>query len=274
MIPDRIQKKLATRTLGVPRAEREVRVGDVRRAVSGGEERLIVVLSVQAQRETAQVTLVHSYPEYATSSDIIVDSSISGLTYSLVVQAGMRGVVWLKDLGRIVSEVPAEVVAACLAPRAVELAHPGLAVGTVYTGPLDARAEFKSRERESLARLCADSTTAALEGKTFELAVDEVFHALLAPSPHAHLMMSVIVDLYMTRGMDLVFTLEHVEFLQSRGLLDEARWEASLGPEGLSFRWGPLQQLIERAMARFGQSDETAQEILGERELALAGQKN
>lgn len=274
MIPEQIRKRLAERTLSAPRAERDVRAGDVRRAVSNGVERLVVILAVNAQNETAQVTLVHSYPEYATASDIIVDSSVSGLSFSLVVEAGMRGVVWLKDLGRIVAEVPPEVVTACFAPRSVELVSLGLASGTVFTGPLDARADFKSSERESLARLCADSTSAALEGKTFELAVDEVFHALLAPSPHAHLMMSAIVDLFMTRGMDLVFTLEHVEFLESMHLLDEARWEASLGAEGLSFRWGPLQQLIERAMARFGQPGESAEEILGERELAIAGQRH
>jgi hypothetical protein len=155
-----------------------------------------------------------------------------------------------------------------------ELTGAGLSTGTAFSGPLDARAAFKDAERRSFARLCADSTAAALDGGTFEFEVDEVFHALLAPSPDAGLMMGAIVELWVTRGSDLVFTLEHVEFLDSKGLLAIDRWEAVLGTEGRAFRLGPLQIFIDRAMARFGFDEPNAQSTVGERDLVAAGRRD
>ncbi len=273
MIPEQIKQRLENRTELRPRADRSIAPGDIRRVESGGESRLILVLTVNTARENAQVTLVHPYQEQATGADILVDRSVSDVTYPIVVEAGMRGVIWLKDLGRLVASLPAEVVAACLSPRMPALTGDGLSTGTAFGGPLDARAAFKDAERRSLARLCADSTAAALDGGTFEFEVDEVFHALLAPSPDAELMMVAIVDLWATRGSDLVFTLEHVEFLDSKGLLAIDRWEAALGTEGLAFRLGPLQTFIELAMARFGCDEPNAQSTLGERDLVAAGRR-
>jgi len=198
---------------------------------------------------------------------------VSGVSYPVVVQAGMRGVVWLKDLDRLVTSLPDEVVAACLSSRMPKLTGIGLSTGTAFTGPLDARAVFKDAERRSLASLCEESTAAALDGVMFEFEVDEVFHALLAPSPDAGLMMGAIVELWATRGGELIFTMDHVDFLESKGLLDIDRWEAALGTEGLAFRLGPLQEFIELAMARFGHDEPNAQSTLGERELVSAGRR-
>ena len=110
-----------------------------------------------------------------------------------------------------------------------------------------------------------------LDGEAFTLEVDEVFHALLAPSPDAGRMMSALVDLWLTRSDDLVFTLDHVDFLESKGLLDIDRWVSALGDDGLAFRVGPLQLVIDRAMARFGQREPQPQSTLGERELIAVG---
>ena len=273
MIPDAIQRRLAERTPPRPRADRAIAAGDIRRAESGGEERLVLVLKVNSGREDAQVTLIHPYPEYATESDIIVDPSVTGLSYPAVAQTGLRGIVWLKDLGRLVATVPAEVVHCCLSPRPSELSGPGLTAGTTFAGPLAARADFKNSERASLARLTADCTEAALDGGPFAFDVDEVFNALLAPSPDAGLMMEAIVDLWVTRGDDLVFTFEHVEFLDSKGLLAIEVWDSALGIDGLSFRLGPLQGLIDRAMARFDHSEPAEVTRLRSRELADAGSR-
>lgn len=271
MIPEQIRQRLATRTDARSRADRPIAAGDIRRVESGGESRLVLVLKVNPGRENAQITLVHPYPEQATGADIIVDRSVSGVTYPLVVEAGMRGVAWLKDLDRLVVTLPAEVVRACLSSRTIALIGDGLSAGMAFGGPLDARATFKDSERASLARICAESSAAALEGGAFELEVDQVFHALLAPSPDAGLMMGAIVDLWATRGQDLVFTLEHVDFLDSKGLLAIDRWEVTLGTDGLAFRLGPLQTVIERAMARFGHDEPNPQSTIGERELVAAG---
>jgi len=272
VISDRVKRQLATREPARVRADREIRPGDVRRASSSGETRLVVVLAVNASRESAQISLLHPYSEQATAADIVVDQSISGVNFPIVVQTAMRGVVWMKDLERLITELPAEVVSACLkSDNTTEFSSEGLSAGSTFGGPLDARAAFKNSERDSLARLCSSSTAAMLDGEAFALQVDEVFHALLAPSPDAGRMMSALVDLWLTRGEDLVFTLDHVDFLEGKGLLDIDRWASALGADGLAFRLGPLQLVIERAMARFGQSEPQPQSTLGERELIAVG---
>ena len=271
MIPESVRRRLAVDDVVRPRADRAIAAGDIRRAESGGVERLVLVLKVNSARENAQVALIHSYPEYATDGDLIVDQKVSGVSYPIVVETGMRGIVWLTDLRRLVTGLPTEVVAACLGPRLVTPAIPGISVGTAYMGPLEARADFKGSERNSLAQLCADCTAAVLEGGTFQFEVDEVFSALLAPSPHADLMMQSIIKLWKTRGDDLIFTLEHVEVLESKGLLAVERWESSLGVEGLAFRLGPLQHFIERAMTWFGQDEPRPTATIGEKQLVDAG---
>lgn len=146
--------------------------GDVRRAESGGEERLVVILKVQEDRRNAQITLVHPYTEYTTSADVVVGPSVSNVPFPLVVQAGIRGVVWLSELGPLVARVPAEVVDMCLSsePLDPDLAGiwvgpnevAGLWIGPPMTGPLDARFAFKESEYKSLTRLTADCTAFAL----------------------------------------------------------------------------------------------------------------
>ena len=171
VIPDSIRRRVAvlpatSSALALPIAsDREATAGDVRRAGgSGGEERLVLVLKVQPGRSNAQVTLVHPYPEYATEKDVLVDPAVSGVAYPLVVEAGMRGIVWLRDLGPLVVALPSEVVTICLRPNTSVPTGPGLSVGTRYCGALDARAYFKQHEYASLSRLCADCTAAALDG--------------------------------------------------------------------------------------------------------------
>ena len=163
MIPQLIRDKANSRTPLVRRLDGPVCAGDVRRVESGGEQRLVLVLKVQQDRNNAQITLIHPYDEYATSADVVVDSSISGELYPIVVQAGMRGVVWLNDLEPIITSVPSEVVAICLSPAKLVPTGAGLSSGPPLTGPLDARWDFKNSECESLSRLCADCTSSALE---------------------------------------------------------------------------------------------------------------
>jgi hypothetical protein len=159
MIPDPIEQRLAERRARRPRVDRFIASGDVRRIASGDNSRLVFVVAVSPSREFAQVTLVHTYPEWATAADVIVDRSVSDVTYPLVVQTGMRGVVRLKNLGRFVTSLPTEVIAACLSSRMPKLIGTGLSTGTAFTGPLDARAVFKDAERMSLARFSHDNST-------------------------------------------------------------------------------------------------------------------
>lgn len=272
MIPESIQQRLVQRPATHPRADRLIASGDIRRVNSGGESRLVLVLKVNADRFNAQISLVHPYSEYATENDLVIEPSLSGTSFPIVVQTAMRGVVWLKDLERLVSELPVEVVSACLGPVVKAPIQVGVSTGDESVGPLEARANFKVSERNALARLCRDCTEASLQDRNFVLDVDEVFHALLAPSPDADLMMSAIKDLHKTRGDALIFNMDHVDFLDSKGLLAVEKWERALGTEGHFFRLGPLQLLIDRAMACFGLEDREAPTIVGTKELVSAGQ--
>ena len=161
-VPTIIKDKLKGWKPLVSVTDTPIRVGDVRRAESGGQERLVVVLRVQQDRKDAQVTIVHPYTEYATSADVVVEPSVSNLSFPLVVQAGMRGVVWLNDLGPLITSVPSEVVSICTSPAAKTPNLAGLSSGPPMTGPLDARMTFKNSEHESLSRLTADCTASAL----------------------------------------------------------------------------------------------------------------
>ena len=161
-VPTIIKDKLKAWKPLVSVTDTPIRVGDVRRAESGGQERLVVVLRVQQDRKNAQVTIVHPYTEYATSADVVVEPSVSNLSFPLVVQAGMRGVVWLNDLGPLITSVPSEVVSICTSPAAKTPTLAGLSSGPKMTGPLDARFVFKQSEHESLSRLTADCTASAL----------------------------------------------------------------------------------------------------------------
>ena len=75
-----------------------------------------------------------------------MDPAVSGVAYPLVVEAGVRDIVWLRDLGPLVAALPIEVLTICLRPNTTVPTGPRLSVGTRYCGPLDARAGFKSSE--------------------------------------------------------------------------------------------------------------------------------
>lgn len=270
MIPEAIQRRLADRERPRPRADRDIRPGDIRRAASGGVERLVLVLKVNPARENAQVTLVHATPDDATSADLVIEPSVAGTTFPIVVEAAMRGVVWVKDLGRLVTEVPRGVVDACLSPAQGLPAGDGMWTGLAMEGPLDARWAFKESERETLAQLCSSCTEASLEHETIGLDVDEVFMALLEPADDAARMMEAIVDLWHRRRDRLIFTYDHVDLLESNGLLAVDRWVLALGDDGRAFRLGPLEQLINRALEQFSFDVGEPDSVLGPVELATS----
>lgn len=124
------------------------------RSVEAGEGScLVLVLAVDPARRIAQITLIHPYLEYATASDIVIDSSVSGVTYPVVVQAAMRGAIPIESLGNLVTRVTGEVVNACLSSLTVSLNSEGLSSGTALRGPFDVRSVFKTSERVALNRL-------------------------------------------------------------------------------------------------------------------------
>jgi len=112
----------------------------------------VFVLSEPNKRnKSVIVALSHPYTEYATSSDIILNPSASGLSYALVVELGVIGVVFSSQLdqtplGRVSN------TAQKLAPR-----------GTNTMGFFDARLLFKKKEREDLYQLTQKCTNYILQ---------------------------------------------------------------------------------------------------------------
>ena len=170
MVPETVRLRLLARTVSPPLESTKdfgVRDGDIRVARSNGEQRLVLVLKTVIERQMAQVALIHPYREWATSSDVVIESSLTTVAFPVVVETLMRGVVTITDLGELVTclsaQVFAEVVATCMAPRMILPTMPGISTGVSCSGPFLAHQEFKNAERASLQRLCASCTATALE---------------------------------------------------------------------------------------------------------------
>lgn len=131
-------------------------------AHSQADQRLGLVLRVDTAGEFAEVLLVHTAPEMATDRDLILGPDEASAPYSTVVQADLRGAVWLSQLGErlgYMAEVP-------LAVAEVASGAPGSparqAHGIPLAGPLDQRWRFKASEGVALRALAADCTEALL----------------------------------------------------------------------------------------------------------------
>ena len=95
------------------------------------------------KRQTCTFTLLHSYVEYATVYDLIVEPIVSGLSYTIVVQEDLLATVYTERLGVLRGRLPA-------------LLEDGLGIysGTHDPHPLDAIWQFKVAEGATIRKLC------------------------------------------------------------------------------------------------------------------------
>ena len=77
---------------------------------AGADVRLGLVLSVDGEREIAQVLLVHTSPELACEVDAIIDPSISSSNYAVIIETDLRGVVWSWQLGPMVGHLAEDAI--------------------------------------------------------------------------------------------------------------------------------------------------------------------
>lgn len=133
--------------------------------------RLALVLSVDSERGFAEVMLVHTAPELACEIDAVISSRVGSISYPVVVETDVRGVVWIEQLGRAAARVSGEVLGA-LAAIATRQASPDLedafsvSAGTRLAGPADPRWSFKRTEGLALRELARDCTEALLDEGT------------------------------------------------------------------------------------------------------------
>jgi hypothetical protein len=151
-----------------------VRRGDLRiirpLEVNSSEPRLVLVLSVDRDREFADVLLVHTATELACEVDGIIHPFTSFASYDVVVQTDLRGVVWTWQLGRTVGNLDADVLQelgrATSGGTEMVRARSGeskIHVGPQLAGPNDPRWSFKEAEGASFRQITADCTEALLD---------------------------------------------------------------------------------------------------------------
>ncbi|WP_419839769.1 hypothetical protein [Candidatus Poriferisodalis sp.] len=138
------------------------------REAAAGTRRLCLVVGVDPAEDFAEVVLVHSTPELATSVDGVVPSCTTGAPYDAVVQTDLRGVAWTFQLGRLVGrldEASLEALSSiALGNPATELAQGNeIWSGSALTGAGDGRWTFKIDEGSALRSLTRECTAAFLD---------------------------------------------------------------------------------------------------------------
>ena len=236
MIPDHILSAIdsANTSARTPLDERSISAGDIRRVKNGTLERLALVLKVNSVTNTTQFTLVHSYVEFATEHDVIIEPAITQLPYSIVVETDLRAVVSTADLGGLVAVVPAQIVAACFDWPDRFIDEVSMFVGLPILGPLDARWDFKVEEGEAIRELSSVALDTHLsQPKSGQLEFDRLLRALLPYADDPTEMVLRTFELWISG--EVQFTVEHLELFADRNLLISTIWEKSLGVAGEQF---------------------------------------
>ena len=237
MIPDHITYaielvRISRKTL--PNDARTISVGDIRRVGNGTLERLALVLKVNSDSDTTQFTLVHSYVEFATEQDIIVEPAVTQLPYSIIVETDLRAAVSTAELGELIAVVPTRIVAACFEGLGNFIKDESMFVGPTMLGPLDARWDFKVEEGEVIRELSSAAIDKHMsEPRSGQLEFDRLLRALLPYSDDPTEMVLQTFELWISG--DVQFTVEHLELFADRNLLISAIWEESLGVAGEQF---------------------------------------
>jgi hypothetical protein len=271
MIPEHLSAAISQAHVGPResvRVDRAVSAGDIRQLSLGSIDRLVLVLKVSPESNTSQFTLVHSYCEFATEHDIVIEPVVTGLSYEMVVQTDLRAVVSTAELGRFIAVVPSRVVSACFEGPITLIEDDSMFVGPAMLGPLDARWDFKVEEGETIRELSSSSIESFDNPEiqwVFEF--DEIFTALLLPVDDAPAMAVAMFELWLVRGDSLAITPEHLVLFDDRGLLSRDTWSGALGESGIHFFDSVMTKFIEQARSSFNVATKLPEQIIGLSEL-------
>ena len=87
-----------------------IKINDIVRLNNGGKFcRLAVVLNVMKEHNSIVVAFVHPYTEYATELDVVFPSTITSITYDIVVQGDVVTTTSLDYVDKFVGTVPVTV---------------------------------------------------------------------------------------------------------------------------------------------------------------------
>jgi hypothetical protein len=261
MLPKRITEALVGYGSNEPLvANHEIRRGDIRKVKAsnkeGFESRLVLVVAVDQRYEFSEVLLIHTYREQATSADAVFFPNEVGTHYPIVVETDIRGFVRTVQIGVAVAKLSndeMDVINAVIAGdgEAVSLDKSGMQI----SGPADPRWEFKLGEIEALNRLSDNCTSVLLGGEPL-WQVDPGLIELLN-SKSVHDTESMVYELMgILRTQKVVLTLNDLEVLEGRGLLEIDVWVQTFGKSTGRDLFMSFQSLIDSALSSIDNLDE------------------
>ena len=175
-LPDRLSAALSSHSHRIgdsenrPTGREIVQRGDIRQVGPCFHPydavRMALVLTVDPDKDSAEMVLVHPYVELATETDLIFAPDETGAPYPVVVQTGIRSATWtfqiqmhkrvgslseedLEEFGRVAIDDDPFIIS----PR----------TGLPLAGPVDYRWSFKLQEVETLNHLAADRISDVFE---------------------------------------------------------------------------------------------------------------
>ena len=130
----------------------DVKVNDIVRLNNGGKFcRLVVVLDVMKEHNSIVVAFIHPYTEYATELDVVFPSTITSITYDIVVQGDVVTTTSLDYVDNIVGNIPVVVPPLNSSWYSDTITYQPLEPAEIYkgsrlTGVFDVRWQFKVQE--------------------------------------------------------------------------------------------------------------------------------
>ncbi|MEX0663324.1 MAG: hypothetical protein WD598_00980 [Acidimicrobiia bacterium] len=234
---------------------KRIRRGDLRIVlpleIGNSEPRLVLVLSVDSEREFADILFVHTASELACEVDGIVSPESSAAPYDIVVQTDLRGVVWTWQLGRAIGSLSNQMLDELDRATRVGATEVGtyspestVPVGPRLAGMTDPRWSFKETEGALLREITKDCTEALLDDGPSWV----VNPGLLRPElfDRADDKSALIGDLvHWTRTRSLTVSAVDLEHLRELGALQSEEW--STFDDLAGDVWTALHGLVERA---------------------------
>lgn len=153
-----------------PAGRRIVQRGDIRRIEPcfdlDDDARLALVLVADSDKDSVEIMLVHPYVELATHSDLVFHPAETGASYSIVVEARVRSVVWTlqtrERVGGLSEEALIEVGKVAAAADSFDVSP---RTGPPLAGPADSRWGFKRQEAHTLNEFAADRISSVFEDR-------------------------------------------------------------------------------------------------------------
>ena len=130
----------------------DVKVNDIVRLNNGGKFcRLVVVLDVLKAHNSIVVAFLHPYTEYATELDVVFPSTVTSVTYDIVVQGDVVTTTSLDYVDKFVGTVPVTVPPLDSGWYLDTIGYQPLKPEEIYkgsrlTGVFDVRWQFKVQE--------------------------------------------------------------------------------------------------------------------------------